>query len=169
MERAVEAALAAQGLKKSPDPEPEQVFFIPSDQYSFVQQGIPALFPWSGWQDETGSIAKNRALADWWTKNRYHLPSDECDPKSKYEGMAKLVRTEFIMALAVDSCGRRWATGACALSVRCVCVFIEQHFGPHMAQNSALLKASWGSVSSCFRFASSGSSERANCWFQSKA
>jgi Zn-dependent M28 family amino/carboxypeptidase len=113
LQSAVQAALAAQGLKQSPDPEPEQVFFIRSDQYSFVRRGVPAVFPWSGWQDENGNIEKNRALADWWTKNRYHLPSDEWDPKGNYQGMAKLVRADFLMALAValDPERPRWNEG----------------------------------------------------------
>ena len=46
---------------------------------------------------------------------------------------------------------------------------IEQNLGPHMEQNSALLKHSEGSVSSCMERAVSGSSERANCLSQSKA
>jgi hypothetical protein len=48
-------------------------------------------------------------------------------------------------------------------------IFIEQNFGPHMAQNSALLKYASGSVSSWYSRARSGSSERRNCSFQSKA
>jgi hypothetical protein len=43
LERAVQASLSAMGLKQSPDPEPEQVFFIRSDQYNFVRRGIPAM------------------------------------------------------------------------------------------------------------------------------
>lgn len=46
---------------------------------------------------------------------------------------------------------------------------IEQNFGPHIAQNSALLKYSAGSDSSWYSRARSGSSERRNCSFQSKA
>src|SRR5207244_566856 len=65
--------------------------------------------------------------------------------------------------------GARSITAGCVFSSRCVCTFIEQNFGPHMAQNSAVLNASWGSVSSCFAFAASGSRESANCWFQSNA
>src|SRR5437879_6066359 len=76
-------------------------------------------------------------------------------------------------AKASDSCtscsGARSITAGCDLSSRCVWAFIEQNFGPHMAQNSAVLNASCGSVSSCFALAASGSRESANCWFQSNA
>ena len=47
-------------------------------------------------------------------------------------------------------------------------IFIEQNFGPHMEQKCASLKPSSGSVSSCMERAVSGSSESANCSFQSK-
>jgi Zn-dependent M28 family amino/carboxypeptidase len=33
-------------LQVSPDSMPEEAFFIPSDQYSFVRQGVPAILPW---------------------------------------------------------------------------------------------------------------------------
>jgi hypothetical protein len=110
---AVQAAAQAQGLKISPDPEPEQVFFIRADQFSFVKQGVPAVFPGSGWQDAQGNIEKNKAYADWWTKNRYHMPTDEWDPKLDYENMAKEVRAEFLIALAValDPERPRWNEG----------------------------------------------------------
>jgi Zn-dependent M28 family amino/carboxypeptidase len=101
LERASRAALAASGLTLSPDPEPEQVFFIRSDQYSFVKKGIPAIFPGAGWKDERGEIAKNKATADWWTKHRYHHPKDEWDPSLDYENLAIEVRAVFLMALAV--------------------------------------------------------------------
>jgi hypothetical protein len=46
---------------------------------------------------------------------------------------------------------------------------IEQNFGPHIEQNSAPLKYSSGKVSSCIACAVSGSIDRRNCSFQSKA
>src|SRR4051812_2686111 len=71
---------------------------------------------------------------------------------------------------SATSCASARSMGAGrSRSARWVCTFIEQNLGPHMAQNSAVLKASWGSVSSCLRCAASGSSERRNCSRQSKA
>jgi hypothetical protein len=89
------------GMKESPDPEPEQVFFIRSDQYNFVKRGVPAIFPNAGWQDEKGDVSKRKEYDAWWTKNVYHQPSDEWDPKGDYEGMAKEVRADFLIALSV--------------------------------------------------------------------
>jgi Zn-dependent M28 family amino/carboxypeptidase len=101
LERAVQASLSAMGLKQSPDREPDQVFFIRSDQYNFVKRGIPAIFPNAGTQDENGNDEKRKAYDEWWTKNRYHQPSDEWDPKANYENMAKEVRADFLIALAI--------------------------------------------------------------------
>lgn len=110
---AVQAAAQAQGLKITPDPEPEQVFFIRADQFSFVKQGVPSVFPGAGWQDAQGNIEKNKAYDDWWTKNRYHTPQDEWDAKLDYENMAKEVRADFLIALAValDPQRPRWNEG----------------------------------------------------------
>ena len=111
--RHVRAAADAMGLKLSPDPQPEQVFFIRSDQYNFVKQGVPAIVPGAGWQDAQGSVEKNRAYAEWWTKNRYHQPSDEWDPKLDYQNTAKEVRADFLIALAIaqDPERPRWNDG----------------------------------------------------------
>ncbi len=101
LERAAQAALAAMGMKESPDPQPEQVFFIRSDQYNFVKRGIPAVFPGAGWQDAQGNTGKRKAYDEWWTKNRYHQPSDEWVPDADYANMVKEVRVDFLLALAV--------------------------------------------------------------------
>ena len=113
IQRSVDAALRVLGLKESPDPEPEQVFFIRSDQYSFVKKGIPSVHPESGWLDEAGRVEKNKAQADWWTRNRYHQPSDEWDPKGDYEAMAVETRADFLIALslALDPDRPRWNEG----------------------------------------------------------
>ncbi|MFN2548229.1 MAG: M20/M25/M40 family metallo-hydrolase, partial [Myxococcales bacterium] len=113
IQRDVDAALKVLGLKQSPDPEPEQVFFIRSDQYSFVKQGIPSVHASSGWQGANGDSEKNKATADWWTRNRYHQPSDEWDPKGDYEAMAVETRVDFLVALslALDPDRPRWNDG----------------------------------------------------------
>ena len=101
LERHVQAALSAMKMKESPDSQPEQVFFIRSDQYSFVKRGIPSIFPSAGQQDERGDTAIRRAADDFYTKNHYHAPSDEWNPKADYENMAKEVRADFLMALSI--------------------------------------------------------------------
>ncbi len=113
IEAAVRFAAGAGRLKISPDPDPDQVYFIRSDQYSFVKQGVPSVFPHAGWLDEEGKIEKNRSHYLWWFKNRYHQPSDEWDPSINYENMAKEIRADFLIALylALDPERPRWNRG----------------------------------------------------------
>jgi hypothetical protein len=46
----VRRAAASLDLEVSPDPMPEEVFFIRSDQYSFVRQGVPSIFVGEGFK-----------------------------------------------------------------------------------------------------------------------
>jgi len=52
--------------------EPDRVLFIRSDQYNFIKQGVPALFPQIGFA--RGSPEEK--LAHEWTRVRYHSPAD---------------------------------------------------------------------------------------------
>ena len=61
------------GVRVQPDPQPARNIFIRSDQYSFVKQGIPAIFP--GFGNEKGS--KEEAIETKWLAERYHAPSDD--------------------------------------------------------------------------------------------
>jgi Zn-dependent M28 family amino/carboxypeptidase len=61
------------GIAVQDDPEPERNLFIRSDQYSFVKQGVPALFLSEGW--EPGSPEGKTVIE--WLSSRYHAPSDD--------------------------------------------------------------------------------------------
>jgi Zn-dependent M28 family amino/carboxypeptidase len=63
-------------LHLSPDPMPEQVIFIRSDQYSFVKQGIPAVFPTPGFKSNDSKIDPTAIFKDW-EATRYHQPQDD--------------------------------------------------------------------------------------------
>jgi hypothetical protein len=109
------AAVAARtvGLTLSPDPEPDQVLFIRSDQYSFVKRGIPSLFASVGYMDAHGHTETNRALSDAWMETHYHQPSDQWE--SSYRGAYTLpeLRFELVVGLAVADADTRpaWNTG----------------------------------------------------------
>jgi len=107
------AAATALGLTVSADPNPEQTYFVRSDQYSFVKQGIPAVFPSSGQKDASGSTEANRATMDAWIREHYHQPSDEWSAKTNYEAMALEVRYYFLIGLsiALDPARPAWKAG----------------------------------------------------------
>lgn len=72
----VEQATRQLGIAVSPDPFPEQVLFLRSDQYSFIRRGIPAIFLVGGFQ--TGDPALDgRAIWSKWLQEAYHRPSDD--------------------------------------------------------------------------------------------
>ena len=63
------------------DPEPEQVRFIRSDQYSFIQRGIPALAFKVGYtKDSPGDSTVTQ-----WLDTRYHKPSDDLAQPVNFE------------------------------------------------------------------------------------
>jgi hypothetical protein len=73
--------LAAHHLKNLEDPEPEQVRFIRSDQYSFIQRGIPALAFKAGYtKDSPGD-----STVSTWLTTRYHKPSDDVAQPVNFE------------------------------------------------------------------------------------
>jgi len=63
-------------LSLSPDPMPEEVIFIRSDQYSFVKQGIPAVFPTPGFKSSDPKIDPVAIFKEW-EATRYHQPQDD--------------------------------------------------------------------------------------------
>jgi len=111
--RHAEAAARASGLAISPDPDPDQVYFIRSDQYSFVRGGVPSVFPAAGWKDATGATEKNKALNDAWGDEHYHRPSDVWRAEYKPEWAAKETRFDFLLGLSVANAADRpaWNPG----------------------------------------------------------
>jgi hypothetical protein len=63
-------------LEVSPDPAPEEAFFIRSDQYSFVKQGAPSIFPTAGFMSNDPKI-NPAAIYKKWEAERYHMPGDD--------------------------------------------------------------------------------------------
>jgi len=62
------------GIRIAPDPNPQQTYFIRSDQFNFVRQGVPALFFEFGGTAEDSAPGKRLAK---WGETRYHAPSDD--------------------------------------------------------------------------------------------
>jgi len=69
-------AARATGFEVSPDPFPEEVRFIRSDQYSFVKAGIPAIHIKAGNRSTDPSIDGAKITRDW-LRTTYHTPHDD--------------------------------------------------------------------------------------------
>jgi hypothetical protein len=74
----VERAAGAAGFRIMPDPIPEEVIFVRSDQYSFVEVGIPAVYlvPGLGARARRGNGGAQSERSDF-QEHHYHMPSDE--------------------------------------------------------------------------------------------
>ena len=72
----VEAAARAEGLRLSPDPVPDEVLFIRSDQYSFVRQGVPSIALMPGSTSADPAVDGAARILEFRRKH-YHKPSDD--------------------------------------------------------------------------------------------
>jgi Zn-dependent M28 family amino/carboxypeptidase len=83
------------GLPEAPDPFPERNSFVRSDQYSFIEEGIPALTFKFGFAAGTPEAATEAA----WRRNVYHSPGDDLSQPVFADDEIRL--HDFIAALAL--------------------------------------------------------------------
>ncbi|WP_187775791.1 M28 family metallopeptidase [Luteimonas suaedae] len=112
LRQAVEAAAAELEVKLSPDPYPEEVVFVRSDQYAFVRAGIPALYLDGGTLSADGERDPKIALA-YFLRNCYHRPCDDASQPIQYDDAARLARLSAAVATRVGSADERprWNDG----------------------------------------------------------
>lgn len=96
------------GFAIQPDPLPEEVRFIRSDQFSFVQKGIPAITYKGGFHD-----AATEKLTRDWLRNVYHSPEDEREQPLDYDSGARWAgaNRDLILAIANAKERPRWNEG----------------------------------------------------------
>lgn len=70
-----ERAVVQAGVTLTPDPAPEEVVFVRSDQYPFVRAGIPAVYLKGGVMLRDGSDGEE--IVKEFRAARYHLPNDD--------------------------------------------------------------------------------------------
>jgi len=96
LDSVVKKAAERMHLGISPDPTPEETFFIRSDQYSFVKQGVPAVFPVPGYKSSDPKI-NPAAIYKKWEVERYHEPGDNMEqPGLLFDEAAKYARFVFL-------------------------------------------------------------------------
>lgn len=98
------------GVGVMADPEPQRNTFIRSDQYSFIQRGIPALAFKLGY--DLGSNEERIFKA--WLRERYHSVNDDLNQPVDREAAAKFTRlmTGVVTAVANDGERPRWKEGS---------------------------------------------------------
>ena len=93
-----------------PDPAPEEVTFVRSDQYPFIKRGIPAIVPNAGYVDADPEVARDAAA---WRRMRYHTPQDDLSQPIDFGAGAMLAELAYrIGAAAADREARpQWKPG----------------------------------------------------------
>jgi Zn-dependent M28 family amino/carboxypeptidase len=103
------AAVEAIGVTLSPDPMPEQGFFVRSDHYRFVQQGVPSVFLWPG------TKGPGKAAFDHFLSTHYHQASDELDqqPNIDWASGVRFIEANFAITKAIADAPERprWNKG----------------------------------------------------------
>jgi Zn-dependent M28 family amino/carboxypeptidase len=108
---AVTAARAA-GFSVSPDPYPEEVRFIRSDQYSFVKAGIPAIHLKPGNKSTDPSVDGAKLTRDW-LRTIYHSPKDDLSQTFDWASGARYAETNLRLVRAIADAPSRpsWTPG----------------------------------------------------------
>jgi hypothetical protein len=102
------------GLKVSPDPYPEEGFFLRADNYPFARAGVPALYMALGTVPVNGSKQYVDARVKEYLEQHYHQPSDQWETlQPNLDGSrqyAEFVR-DVTITLANDSAAPKWLPG----------------------------------------------------------
>jgi hypothetical protein len=89
-------------LEISPDPAPEEVFFVRSDQYSFVKKGVPAVAVDPGYKTVDPKV-NGQKISDDWEENYYHSPQDDMNqPYLNFDAAVKMVRLDLAIGYEVS-------------------------------------------------------------------
>jgi hypothetical protein len=95
LEQPVQSAVKRVGYSLSPDPMPEENMFVRSDQYSFVQQGIPAVCIEDGIHSTDPGVDGLKVQKEW-EATKYHTPLDNMDQVLDYDSAARASRVNFL-------------------------------------------------------------------------
>lgn len=112
LQAAVTQAAGEVGVEVSPDPFPEEVAFVRSDQYAFVRAGIPALYLDAGVAPANDN-QKPRIAATWFLRNCYHQPCDQVDLPIQYGDAARMAQVVVALTRIVGDADAppRWNDG----------------------------------------------------------
>jgi Zn-dependent M28 family amino/carboxypeptidase len=105
-------AAADTGFELSPDYFPDEGGFVRSDQYSFVETGVPSLYIDLGFKTDKPGIEPLAAMKKWLV-TIYHSPKDDTNQPIDYETSARFARFAALLAYYTANDARRpaWNPG----------------------------------------------------------
>ncbi|MBZ0114256.1 MAG: M28 family peptidase [Thermoanaerobaculia bacterium] len=105
-------AAAATGFTLVPDPKPEQVLFVRSDQYSFVRKGVPSVYLVPG-PHSTDADIDGDVLVDDFVEHHYHRPSDDLGRPVDWPTAERFAETNLRIGIAIANAEARptWIEG----------------------------------------------------------
>ncbi|MFD2572091.1 M28 family metallopeptidase [Spirosoma soli] len=112
MVKEVTAAAKFVGVQIAKDPIPEQAVFMRSDHFSFVRQGIPAIYVKSGSQTGNPNLDGTKLNLDW-RATIYHSPQDDINQPFDFNAAAKHVQLQFLIGYLTAQADQRpiWNQG----------------------------------------------------------
>ncbi len=112
MAQAVNTAAKFVGVQIAKDPIPEQAVFMRSDHFSFVRQGIPAIYIKSGSQTGNPNLDGTKLNLDW-RATIYHSPQDDINQPFDFNAAAKHVQLQFLIGYLTAQADQRptWNPG----------------------------------------------------------
>ena len=110
LEQYARAAALLQGREVTPEPTPEQGLYFRSDNFSFANAGVPALYERGGIDDSARGPVWGRAQLDDYIAHRYRQPSDQYSPDWDVRGALDDLRLYYVVGLRVANTRRfpRW-------------------------------------------------------------
>ena len=111
LESVIDDAIATEGFTLTPDPMPEEVIFIRSDQYSFVKQGVPSVYLVPGSTSTDPDIDGETRWREF-LQTHYHRPSDDLTRPVDWPSAVRFARANVRIGYAVAEDARRPAWNA---------------------------------------------------------
>jgi Zn-dependent M28 family amino/carboxypeptidase len=97
----VDAVAGRQGRTVKPDQFPDRGYFYRSDQFSFANVGVPALYLDTGTEFIGKPEGWGRQQLEYYEEHHYHQPSDEIRPDWNFDGMIEDASLGFWTGLIV--------------------------------------------------------------------
>ncbi|HXA35375.1 MAG TPA: M28 family metallopeptidase [Steroidobacteraceae bacterium] len=103
-------AALLQGRTVTPEPTPEQGLYFRSDNFSFANAGVPALYVKAGLDDSARGPVRGRAQLDDYMAHRYRRPSDQYSPDWDVRGALDDLRLYYDVGMRLTHSRRfpRW-------------------------------------------------------------